>query len=62
MKAKEIQEICDKILPGASENIKNGRCPDCKRRISDIPFKDSISKQEYHISGLCQICQDKVFG
>lgn len=25
-------------------------------------FKDEISRREYRISGLCQKCQDKIFG
>lgn len=25
-------------------------------------FKDARSKKEYTISGLCQTCQDKIFG
>ncbi len=25
-------------------------------------FRDELSKREYAISGLCQVCQDKVFG
>ena len=25
-------------------------------------FRDDLSKREYAISGLCQVCQDKVFG
>tara|TARA_B100001964_G_C14125849_1_gene550512 strand:- start:906 stop:1118 length:213 start_codon:yes stop_codon:yes gene_type:complete len=27
-----------------------------------LEFKDEVSKKEYTISGLCQKCQDKVFG
>lgn len=27
-----------------------------------IEFKDEVSKREYSISGLCQECQDRVFG
>ena len=25
-------------------------------------FRDSLSKKEYTISGMCQVCQDAVFG
>ena len=25
-------------------------------------FRDAISKREYEISGLCQNCQDEIFG
>jgi len=27
-----------------------------------IAFRDSVSRDEYRISGLCQACQDLVFG
>jgi hypothetical protein len=26
------------------------------------PFRDSLSNKEYTISGMCQACQDQVFG
>lgn len=35
-------------------------CTFCKGPISE--FKDTLSRQEYDISGLCQNCQDQVFG
>jgi hypothetical protein len=40
--------------------MQQGICTWCKRPISQ--FKDSASKQEYRISGLCQNCQDQTFG
>ena len=27
-----------------------------------IKFRNSLSEQEYRISGLCQKCQDEIFG
>lgn len=27
-----------------------------------VSFRDALSKKEYSISGMCQQCQDKVFG
>jgi len=35
-------------------------CMFCK--LPAIWFRDSLSKKEYTISGLCQKCQDEVFG
>lgn len=61
LKPEAIKDICDKILPDAKKNINQDKCPICKRLISSIPFADSISIQEFHISGLCQVCQDSVF-
>lgn len=37
-----------------------GRCPTCKSEIT--PFRDELSKKEFSISGMCQSCQDSVFG
>lgn len=41
------------------ENINNGKCPLCSCDITK--FKDKLSEKEFKISGLCQLCQDKVF-
>jgi len=42
--------------------VKKGICPSCKLKIKAADFRDSLSLREYRISGLCQKCQDKVFG
>ena len=39
----------------------NDRCPFCKKVIDFDSFKDALSRKEFDISGLCQICQDKTF-
>ena len=33
-----------------------------KKVINMNNFRNEISKKEYKISGLCQECQDKIFG
>ena len=48
--------------PKLRQLILNGYCPDCKIKITKDMFRDEISRKEYSISGLCQFCQDKVFG
>jgi len=35
-------------------------CPFCKKDIGE--FRNDLSRKEYKISGLCQKCQDSVFG
>ena len=50
------------IWPEAKERIVSGLCPFCKAEIKEEDFKDEISKLEYSVSGLCQKCQDEVFG
>ena len=48
--------MCESI-PGMKLN-----CPTCIRTFDPSKeFKDERSKREFHISGLCQICQDRVF-
>ena len=37
-------------------------CPICRAEIKEDNFRDKLSLKEYYISGLCQQCQDKVFG
>jgi hypothetical protein len=40
--------------------LKAGLCPRCGGK--PIKFRDKISEREFDISGLCQACQDVVFG
>ena len=42
------------------ETIANQRCMTCGN--TDLSFRDELSKREYAISGMCQDCQDSVFG
>jgi hypothetical protein len=61
-----IKRPVDKILPhaGRVEAIDAKRCVNppfgCGKPIG--PFRDALSEKEAQISGLCQDCQDKVFG
>ena len=41
--------------------VNAGLCPFCGVAIDLLSFKDELSVREYHISGLCQKCQDKIF-
>ena len=47
-------------FPEAVEDIRNKKCPTCGGDIGE--FRDEISKREYEISGMCQKCQDSVYG
>ena len=40
--------------------IRASKCMTCSE--PDMDFKDSLSVKEYTISGMCQRCQDEVFG
>ena len=43
------------------EEVSKGICPFCHKQINIKDFRDNLSKKEYNISGLCQLCQDKTF-
>ena len=67
-KSFQVNNLLDAIL-GASrvETIKSNRCAPapigCGKDIDPTTeFRDAVSKREYRISGLCQKCQDKLFG
>ena len=40
--------------------VERGWCPTCSKVVS--MFRDELSLREYRISGLCQTCQDALFG
>ena len=41
--------------------ITSASCVFCKRPVTHADFRDEPSLREYHISGICQQCQDQVF-
>ena len=43
-----------------TESISGNACVSCGEDASE--FEDSLSRKEYTISGLCQSCQDYIFG
>ena len=46
------------------EVIASGDCLTCDeaRDLKATSFRDDVSRKEYAISGMCQSCQDDVFG
>jgi len=45
------------------KTISEGYCASCDNTgIIATSFRDDVSRKEYAISGLCQSCQDDVFG
>ena len=45
------------------KTISEGYCVSCDAKdIKATSFTDDLSRKEYAISGLCQSCQDDVFG
>ena len=42
--------------------VEQGNCPLCKCKVDKDEFRDELSRKEFEISGLCQSCQDDIFG
>ena len=42
--------------------VKEGKCPICEQPVNHGNFRDDEAREEFRISGLCQSCQDDVFG
>lgn len=62
-KSKEISDFLEDTY-GRSTAINSDKCirppMGCGKHITE--FRDEVSRKEYAISGLCQECQDKIFG
>jgi len=52
----------DILFPEYKALKNEGYCPFCMAPIALVIFRDELSEREYQISGLCQNCQDEVFG
>ena len=50
------------IFPEAADRIMQSICVTCPNDIVEMDFRDETSTKEYGISGMCQSCQDAVFG
>jgi len=50
------------IFPEHWKRIQENKCPICLKEIKEPEFTSELSKKEYSISGMCQECQDSVFG
>jgi len=44
------------------KSIKDKSCACCGQSVELSSFKDELSLKEFHISGMCQDCQNEVFG
>jgi len=50
---------------GFGEEVRRaelGLCPLCSDPVKEEDFRDELSRKEHNISGMCQKCQDGVFG
>lgn len=60
--SEKQQRLMDSPIPGSVTNVAKGICPFCKVVVKLEEFKDNLSRTEFKISGLCQKCQDEMFG
>ena len=44
------------------EAITTKSCATCGQDVTLDSFKDELSLKEFHISAMCQGCQDEIFG
>jgi hypothetical protein len=66
-KAPEIEAFLSLLVNSHSsltreETIEQGICASCEGDVLNTSFRDELSFKEFTISGLCQTCQDEVFG
>jgi uncharacterized CHY-type Zn-finger protein len=64
-KSKEIEKALNCFSTTAygrsrTDSIKNNICVFCGGPAEE--FEDDLSRKEYTISGMCQVCQDNFFG
>lgn len=64
---KVIAQMNDNIMTQMGfgkevEDVHNGICPSCQSPVDPTSFRDELSQREFKISGLCQKCQDEIFG
>jgi len=53
----------DMLFPELAKAKAEGLCPFCGLKVNPVTdFRDGLSAREHRISGLCQKCQDKMFG
>lgn len=60
-KSQAINELLSNLMGRDREaTIKADLCMTCGGPA--VEFRDQLSRREYSISGMCQKCQDEVFG
>ena len=59
-KSKEMQHMNKMAAVAAGWDGWEDHCRTCNAPV--VEFRDKLSEEEYYISGMCQECQDSVFG
>ena len=57
---KVLEDLSKTLGTPRSVAFKNNLCVTCSGKAE--VFRDMISNKEYTLSGLCQGCQDKIWG
>lgn len=57
-----VKPVVRALMPDMASLVDKGKCPFCEKEITEGEFRDALGKKEYMISGLCQACQDDMFG
>ena len=62
-KSDEVENVLSALFGGNRKtSITEKVCVSCGVDVKLNSFRDELSLREFHISGLCQTCQDGVFG
>lgn len=59
-KSEEMKMFADALATGMGWDGVDSHCRSCSTPVTG--FRDELSENEYYISGLCQLCQDEIFG
>ncbi len=62
LKKPDLNKPAFQLFPEKATMTQIGWCPTCGAIIKEENFRNDLSKKEYSISGMCQKCQDQVFG
>jgi hypothetical protein len=50
-----------KFNPVAEKRYKEGKCIECDLPVKETAFKNPIENKEYKVSGICGVCQRKMW-
>lgn len=60
-KSEAMQRVCDELAKNLFDwDGDNTKCRTCSSPVSK--FRNELSEAEWRISGMCQECQDEIFG
>lgn len=62
-RSPEMDDTMRSLFPDQMNDVDRSICPGCQQPVIPLRsmFKDWMSWKEFHISGMCQKCQDKLF-